>query len=443
MNSSNPNPSYNFMNDDIDNDIEIQLVSMETNETFVIKQPSSSSHAESLHDKLYYLHQDQEEPPLEYPIFYDSLSNSPLSLSSNTSVIDQDHREGDSIVSDVHNKNRITYKKLTFEEIEHSIQKNYKNEKLASQLDILITFIKGQKHIYTQSYRITKQKINALVFPSLFLSGSMMIISPIIQPIHWSGYFLSGLNALLTIFTSVLNFWNLQNQLNQYNTCATHFDRLETSLIMTRNQMYLTDNTTEKNERILKKMIETETRMMEMKEENAILIPAEIQLQAPIISHLDIFAFIHNIENQMKSLLVSYKDVKNEIRHIMYKWKTRDYSELQVVVPDRLEHENEMDFDVNSLAYYRSFMNTDTADTRDPSTRKEQERNRLHVLLNKKDAIKQRILDQYKKYAMIDRVFSDEIQHAENVSYFFSWGFCRRKRKVEPVLREFMETYGI
>jgi hypothetical protein len=115
---------------------------------------------------------------------------------------------------------------------------------------------------------------------------------------------------------------------------------------------------------------------------------------------------------------------------------------------DKIEHET--DIDVNSLAhtdhntYYRSFMNIDT-DRRDPSTRKEHERNRLHVLLNKKDAIKQRILNQYKKYAMIDRVFSEEIQHAETVSYFFSWGFCRRRgnRKVEPILRDFIATYGI
>ena len=455
MNSSNQNPSYNFMNDDIDNDIEIQLVSMETNETFVIKkQHSSGSLEESLPDKLFYLH--QTEPPLEYPTFYDSLSNSPLSLSSNTSIIDQDQDQdqdqmdaGNSITSDFH-KTRITYKKLTFEEIEHSIQKNYKNEKLASQLDILLTFVKGQKHLYTQSYHITKQKINALVFPSLLLSGSMMVISPIIQPIYWSGYFLSGLNALLTIFTSVLNFWDLQTNLNQYNTCANHFDRLETSLIMTRNNVFLMDNVTEKNERIMKKIQETETRMMEMKEENAILIPPEIQLQAPIISHLDIFSFIQQMENQMKSLLVSYKDVKNEIRYIMYKWKTRDYSELQVLVPDRLEPvvDIEIDTDMNSLAhtdhntYYRSFMNID-ADARDPSTRKEHERNRLQVLLNKKDAIKHQILEQYRKYAGIDRVFSEEIQHAETVSYFFSWGFCRRERKVEPILREFIATYGI
>ena len=456
MNSSNlstSNTSYNFMNDDIDNDIEIQLVSMETNETFVIKkQPSSSSLAESLHDKLFYLH--QEETPLEYPTFYDSLSNSPLSLSSNTSLkeYDQSQREGDSSISESHNKNRITYKKLTFEEIEQSIQKNYKNVKLASQLDILITFVKGQKHLYTQSYHITKQKINALVFPSLLLSGSMMVIAPIIQHLYWSGYFFSGINALLTIFTSVLNFWNLQTILNQYNIGANHFDRLETSLVLTRNSVFLVDNVAEKNERILKKMQETETRMMEMKEENTILIPLEIKLQAPIISHLDIFSFIHQMENQMTELMVSYKDIKNEIRYIMYKWKTRDYSELlpSVLEPDKKEsfifepipdnHFILAHADANT-EYYRSFMNIDT-NTRDPSTRKEHERNRLQVLLNKKDATKQRILDQYKKYAMIDRVFSDEIQHAETVSYFFSWG-RKRNREIEPIVRDFMKNYGM
>ena len=477
----NRKSSYNFMNDDIDNDIdiEIQFVPMETNETFVIKKQPSS--VESLQENIYYLQQTPDlytspPPPLEYPIFYDSLSNSPLSLSSNTSLRECDQRECDQRECDQnqreidHNtieensitselcKNRITYKKLTFEEIEHSIQKNYKNEKLASQLDILITFIKGQKHLYTQSYHITKQKINALVFPSILISGSMMVLAPIIQNISWSGYLLSGINALLTIFTSILNFWNLHMHLNQYNTGATHFDRLETSLIMTRNNVFLVDNVTEKNERILAKIVETETRMMEMKEENGILIPREIQLQAPIISHLDIFSFIHQMESQMKTLLVSYKDVKNEIRYIMYKWKTRtrDYEELPVVssdnpnpsfVFDHVEHgPTEYDTNIHSLAhsenntYYRSFINFNSP-IQDPSTRKEHERNRLQILLNKKDALKQRILDQYKKYAMIDRIFSDEIQHAENISYFFSWG-RKRNREMEPILREFMTNYG-
>ena len=448
------------MNDDIDNDIEIQLVPMENENAFIMKSYSQKSiikedeelDEEKPQENLYYLH--NPNPNHDLPtFFYDSLSNSPLSLSGNSSCQETETREGgDSIpnsdIEENHRKprtKRITYKKLTFEEIEHSIQKNYKNEKLASQLDILITFVKGQKHLYTQSYHITQQKINALVFPSLLLSGSMMVIAPIIQHLSWSGYFLSGINALLTIFTSILNFWNLQTNLNQYNTGANHYNRLETSLTMTRNNVFLVDSVVEKNERIMAKMVETETRMMEMKEENTILIPPEIQLQAPIISHLDIFAFIHRIENQMKELLVAYKDVKNEIRYIMYKWKMRDYEELAPMEKTTESFIFEPISDHHSILenkdYYRSFMNIDTQ----ISARKEHERTRLQVLLNKKDAIKQRILDQYKKYAMIDRVFSDEIQHAETVSYFFSWGFCWRKRnrEIEPIVREFMATYGI
>ena len=438
-------PSYNFMNDDMDNDIEIQLVPIESENPFIMKTYSPKSFIEEtpemlqkeLQEKLYYLQNPNTNPNHhhELPLFYDSLSNSPLSLSGNSSW---KGTEGDSVITDLEEnreipKRRITYKKLTYEEIEHSIQNNYKNEKLASQLDILITFVKGQKHLYTQSYHITKQKINALVFPSLLISGSLMVISPIIQPISWSGYLLSGLNALLTIFTSILNFWNLQMTLNQYNTCATHFDRLETSLILTRNKVFLVDNFTEKNEKILDKIQEAETRMMEMKEENAVLIPPEIQLQAPIISHLDIFSFIHRLENQMKELLVAYKDTKNEIRYIMYQWKMRDFEDPPIPsdkVPDE-------DIDIHS-AYSYNFGNPI-----DPSLRKEQERIRLQVLLNKKDELKHRIIEQYKKYGGMDRVFSEEIQHAETVSYFFYWGFCRRQRNVEPILREFMANYGV
>jgi len=448
----NRKASYNFMNDDIDNDIEIQLVPMENEHAFIMKSYSQKSispveEKEDAPENLYYLHHPQNtNESLPPSFYYDSLSNSPLSLSGNSSLKGTDMEENREIP-----KTRITYKKLTFEEIEHSIQKNYKDAKLASQLDILITFVKGQKHLYTQSYHLTKQKINALVFPSLLLSGSMMVIAPLIQSISWSGYFLSGINVLLTIFTSVLNFWDLQTNLNQYNTGANHFNRLETSLVMTRNNVFLVDNAVEKNERILKKIQETETRMMEMKEENTILIPPEIQLQAPIISHLDIFSFIHRIEHQMKELLMAYKDTKNEIRYIMYKWKMRDYDELVAPPPlsEKPENHESFIFDhipddhsiLNETYYYRSFMNHEY----DASERKEHERNRLQVLLNKKDAIKQRILDQYKKYAMIDRVFSDEIQHAETVSYFFSWGFCWRKRnrEIEPIVRDFLENYSM
>ena len=52
-----------------------------------------------------------------------------------------------------------------------------------------------------------------------------------------------------------------------------------------------------------------------------IVIPYEIQLLNPIISHINIFSFIKKVEHHKKTLIVKYKDVKNEIRYTMYKWE--------------------------------------------------------------------------------------------------------------------------
>ena len=480
-NNRQRNPSYNFMNDDIYDDIELQIISLDhdqsqgqdlnqNHECPTIIKPSVSI-AESLQEKLYYLQTNHIDDIIQRKTqeYYDSISNSPLSLSGNNSV------GGDSNLSNIHEyiggfsggsslseggksetttrKTKTTYKKFTFEEIEHSFQKNYKTEKLMSEIDILITYIKGQKHIYTQSYRITKQKINILVFLSLLISGSLAVISPILQSIQWTGYLYSGLNALLTMITTFLNFWNLQNNLSQYNTVATHFDRIETSLIMTRNKQLLMSDYQEKQDYLLNKIRDTETRMLEMKDENQILVPLEIQLQVPIISHVDIFIIIQKIEQQTKILLLDYKDTKNEIRYIMYQWKTRDKFDIYVdgistgagagageprfsdrpntnMIFDNIGYENESTKNNNS--YLLSFTEMD------PSVRKEQERIRLNILFHKKQSLKQEILDQYKKYTKIDHIFSKEIQNAENIYYFFSCSFFRRNSASDQNVQTFL-----
>lgn len=224
-----------------------------------------------------------------------------------------------------------------------------------SELDVLITYVKGQKHIYSQSFYITQQKVHLLVFPSLFITSSIMVIAPIIQHYSWSGYLLTGLNAILTLFISILNFWNLQDTMSQYNTFATHFDRLETSLVMTRNQIYLVEDVKEQTEIILDKLRETENRMMEMKDSTSILIPTEIKSQTPIISNFDVFAFIHKLEQQNKTMILHYKDIKNEIRYIMFKWKSKDRER---------EIENESDIDEiveNKDTYYRAELHNDSS----------------------------------------------------------------------------------
>jgi hypothetical protein len=371
------------MNDDIDNDLDIQIE---------IQDLQNSP------PKLFFLQNSEyiseEEQVFEYPIY----SNSPSSVSSNSSE----------------NSKKTTYKKLTYEEVSHSLQKHFKQDKLFSELDVLITFIKGQKHIYSQSFYITQQKVNLLVFPSLFITSIIMVIAPIIQHYTWSGYLLTGLNAILTLFISILNFWNLQYTMTQYNGFATHFDRLETSLVMTRNQTYLMEDIKEQTNIILDKLRETENRMMEMKDSTSLLIPTEIKNQTPIISNFDIFAFIHKIEQSNKRMIIRYKDIKNEIRYIMFKWKSKDRE---------VEIESEVDTVIgNKDTFYRSQLYNDS------SFKKESERSRLMYLLKEKETIKDKLLENHKVYSKIEEAFLKEIFIAEknqhNFWFLFSYYLC-------------------
>ena len=368
--------SYNFMNDDMDDDIDFQI--------FIQNEHSngSSIHSDDLSEK---------------------------------------GEEGDnnSITSSKSNSNKNPYKKLTYEEVEFSIKKHYYKDNYNNQLDMLITFIKGQKHIFRQSYYLTQRKVALLITPCLFITGSIVIIAPIIQPYSWSGFLLSALNAVLTIFISILNFWNLQFYVMQYSVYSSHFDRLETSLILTRNKTLLLDNYKTKNDIILDKIRETETRMMEMKEDHPVSIPIEVKNQVPNISHIDIFTFMQKIDQHTKKLILKYKDIKNEIRYIMYTWKVRDNVFL---VDEKAEEkaDEKGKKPQSQQTFYRSFINLE----KNTITRKEKERERLMYLFNQKEIVKKDILNNHQKYSYIDNIFSKEIEISEknqNAFWFLCW----------------------
>jgi hypothetical protein len=219
----------------------------------------------------------------------------------------------------------------------------------------------------------------------------------------------------------------------QYSVYCSHFDRLETSLVLTRNKTFLLNNNKQKTEVILDKIRETETRMMEMKEDHPVYVPMEVKTQLPNISHIDIFAFIQKIDQSTKKLIIKYKDIKNEIRYIMYKWKLRDNNNFI--------NENEMDMDfahehsiTNKYQKHNKNQNEFIDLEKRITTKKEHERQRLIYLINQKETIKKEILDNHQKYSYIDKIFAKEIEISENNQnnfWFLFWyyiPFCNKNK---------------
>jgi hypothetical protein len=280
---------------------------------------------------------------------------------------------------DKHGKARL--KKLTFRDIRESINKYYEtDDKYSNELDILTTYLKGQKNLYMKSRRITQTKLHMLMIPSFIGTSIITIFAPIIQSNHWSGAFISGLNALVAFFISLVHYLQLESSAEIYLHLTNQFDRLESSIEFTNNKLTFFENHKEKNDLVLSKMKEVEKKINEIKETTSIFIPDEVKKIFPIICNVNIFSFIKRIEVYKQNLLVKFKDIKNEIRYIEWKWGS-------------------------SIANHKF-------------------EKRLDFLIKIKDKIKDEILHYKNAYGCIDELFMKEIKNADNIGLLYIW-FCK------------------
>ena len=334
---------------------------------------------------------------------YSYNSNSPLTMSacSSRQLSDNESDFGDSNTLD---SKRTFFKKITYKDVEASLNKHYTREvQMSSELDILLTYLKGQRHIFNQANRITIQKFNMLMFPAIFITGSMTVLAPFLDSVGWSDWLLSILNALLTVMITINNFMKWQAVAAIYLTISNQYDKLAISVEMSRNE-YMFSDEQKKGVLILEKMRDTEKRIMDIQNNyNDIVIPYEVQLMNPIISHINIFSFIKKIEHHKKELIMKYKDVKNEIRYIMFQWEKQNTNESVV-------------------------------------TKKDKDLERMQHLLEKKEEVKKQMIQNNSNnvYAYIDNLFIREIRHSEKYYTYHSAGmyFIFRPKPLERF------TYG-
>lgn len=343
----------------------------------------------------------------------ESNGNSPIFMSSNNSDEDDydDFEQGfnEEYDENIFNRNQSfesgfdkkPLKKLSFRDVKKSIHKYYDIEdKYYNELDILTTYLKGQKNLYMKSKSVTQTKLNLLMIPSLIGTSIITITAPIIQNYVWSGAFISGLNAIVAFLISIIHYFKLESSVNTYSHLTTQYDKLENSIEFTNNKLSLIDNITERNDLVLTRMKEIEKKINEIKETiHNIHIPQEIKRIFPIICNVNIFSFIKRIEVYNKNLIVKLTDIKNEILYI--KWKCEQKTDIDI-----------------------------------------KERKRLEFLYEIKEKIKDEILHYRNAYSCIDELFIKEINRADNTSVWSMWFSFKRNigESENPVLKEYLST---
>jgi predicted glycoside hydrolase/deacetylase ChbG (UPF0249 family) len=155
---------------------------------------------------------------------------------------------------------------------------------------------------------------------------------------------------------------------------------------------------------VLTKIKEVEKKISEIKLPNSILIPEEVRVHFPLISHINIFSFIKKTEIYKKNLIEKLRDVTNEIRFILYKWEKKQEDPLVI-----------MDVSMNDI----SIRDID----------KIKEKNRLLYLYDIKTKIKEEIMEFRSTYGFMDEVFTKEIKMAEARKREWFWFQSRASMK--------------
>lgn len=287
----------------------------------------------------------------------------------------------------------------------------YYDKSQSNKLDILLTFIKGQKHLFANCSSVSKHKMNCLMIPTIIISSFNTIFAPFFNDTYWINNVSSGLNSIILLFLSMMGYFKYETSSESFFQISKQYDRLETSVKLMHSSIYFNNNMDfelsiqEPNTHIQgaqhqhpsslsKKMLDKqyndkiiaiENRINEIKESQQFSIPSETLNIFPIIYHVNIFTLIRKMDNYRNQLLFKFRSVNHEIKHIIMK----------------PSHYPQLDGDNND-------------------TQEQQEQTRLNALYKVKAQIKDELYNTLNVYGDIEDIFSREISYANSLSLWFS-----------------------